>query len=94
MSKSKGKGGRIQQPRIRGVVRIPSHSGFLPRLRAAVEREASDWGVTPSFVVATCVSFALNVEEQPDYRKDKQPKARVITHSRFLQRNVSKRKVG
>lgn len=56
------------QPRFVGG-RIPAHSGFIPELEKAVQREMRRFGVSRSFVIATCVAFAMGVEDQPDYRK-------------------------
>lgn len=50
-----------QQPRIKGVHRIPRHSGLLPAHNRWVENEARYWRVTKSFVIANCVSFASGI---------------------------------
>lgn len=57
-----------RQPRYEGG-RLPAYSGFIPDLEDAVQKEMRRFKATRSFVIATCVSFALGVEEQPDYRK-------------------------
>jgi hypothetical protein len=47
------------------------NSAFIPDIELAVEREMKRYNVTRSFVIATCVAYALQVEEQADYRKIK-----------------------
>lgn len=56
-----------RQPPYKGG-RQPAHSAFIPDLEKAVQQEMRTWGVTRSFVIATCVAFALKVEEQPNYK--------------------------
>lgn len=59
-----------RQPAIRGVTRRPQSSAFTPALNRAVESEMRRYKCSRAFVLATCASFALNVDDQPDYRKD------------------------
>lgn len=58
----------INQPRYVGG-RIPAHSGFIPALEHALRKEMRRFGVSRSFVIATCVAYTLRVEDQPDYAK-------------------------
>lgn len=57
-----------RQPRYVGG-RQPVTSGFIPDLEKAVRREMRKFNVSRSFVIATCVAYALGVEEQPDYAR-------------------------
>jgi hypothetical protein len=58
----------IRQPKYVGG-RLPVGSAFAPPLESAVKQEMRRFNASRSFVIATCVAFALGVEEQPDYRK-------------------------
>lgn len=58
----------LRQPPIAGG-RLPVGSAFARDLERAVELEMRRWGVSRSFVIARAVAFALNVEEQADYRQ-------------------------
>jgi hypothetical protein len=58
----------LRQPRYLGG-RQPVNSAFIPDIEKAVEREMKRFNVSRSFVIATCVAFALGIDEQPDYRK-------------------------
>jgi hypothetical protein len=58
---------------------MPVGSAFVTQLEQAVERECKRWNVSRSFVIATCVAFALGVDDQADYHKT--PKTKV-THTR------------
>ena len=58
----------LRQPPYNGG-RTPVHSGFIPDLERAIEREMRRFNVTRSFVIATCCAYALGIEEQPDYHK-------------------------
>lgn len=50
------------------VTWVPSSVGLEPKLRAWVEKEATRYGVSWSFVLANCVSFASGIEVEYDYK--------------------------
>lgn len=56
-----------QQPRIKGVVREPSHTSLLPEINRELRRIAHANGVTPSWVRATILADALKIKAQPKY---------------------------
>ena len=56
---------RRQRP-VKGG-RIPASTGLIQDAENAVRAEMRQWNVSRSFVIATCVKFALNIEEQEDY---------------------------
>lgn len=51
-----------QQPRIKGLIRVPLTAGVRGAIRRAVRREARAFGVSGSFVIAVAVAWALGVE--------------------------------
>lgn len=60
--------------------RTPHSAGFIRDLDAWVEREAAHFGVSRSFVIATCVGVVAGIEEQPDYRpQGKTAKLRIVS---------------
>lgn len=66
---------RYQKPVRRGE-RMKRSTWASPAMQRVIEREALRWGVSTSFVIHTCVGFALG-EATEDYRKeDKQPRRR------------------
>lgn len=54
------------------VTRVPSSVGLEPKLRVWVEREARRYGVSWSFVLANCVSFASGIDVTYDYKADRE----------------------
>ena len=58
---------RFTQPPFKGG-RDPLFSAVLPEIRAAAIAKAREFNVSPSWVVATVLAKAFNVEEQIDYR--------------------------
>lgn len=58
---------KYRQPPLKGG-RDPLFSAVLPEIRAALIRKAREFSVSPSWVVATILANALNIEEQIDYR--------------------------
>lgn len=58
----------MSQPRYEGG-RQHVGSAFIPDLERAVQKEMRIHGASRSFVIATCVAYALGVDEQVDYRK-------------------------
>lgn len=71
----KRKNTRRTQPPVKGG-RRPHSAGFIRDLAAWVDLEAAHFGVSRSFVIATCVGIVARIEEQPDYRP--QSKAKVL----------------
>lgn len=64
-----------RQPPVKGG-RTPHSAGFIRDLDHWIDREAAHFGVSRSFVIATCVAIVAKIEEQPDYRP--QTKAKVL----------------
>lgn len=61
--------GRRSQPRLgQGEKRIPGWASFHPKLREKIDAEAAHFKCSRGFVVATAVAFALNFDEQADYK--------------------------
>lgn len=56
-----------RQPPLPGG-RLPVGSAFSPELERAIHREQVRWNASRSHVIATACAFALQVEDQPDYR--------------------------
>lgn len=56
------------QTRVKGSKRIPMGTSVISPLERAVRAEMSRFKVSRSFVIATCVAYALNVNEQEDYK--------------------------
>jgi hypothetical protein len=57
---------RRQKPVKGGRARV--NSGFIKDVEHAVNRECVRYGVSRSFVIATCCAYALGVSEQEDYQ--------------------------
>lgn len=60
--------GLLRQPFYRGG-RLHVGSAFIPPLEQAVQKEMRRYNASRSFVIATCVAYALGVDDQADYRK-------------------------
>lgn len=58
----------LRQPYYKGG-RQPVGSAFIPELERAVNREMTRFQASRSFVIATCVAFALGVDDQADYKR-------------------------
>ena len=56
-----------RQPPLKGG-RDPLFSCVLPAIRTAAIRKAREYNVSPSWVVATILAEALDVEEQISYK--------------------------
>jgi hypothetical protein len=59
----------LNQPRLVGVRRTPMGTAVISPLEDAIASEMRRYGVSRSFVIATCVAYALGVDEQADYAK-------------------------
>ena len=60
------------QPPLKGG-RDPLFSCVLPSIRAAAVKKAREFGVSPSWVVATILAKAFGIEEQVDFQTLRKP---------------------
>lgn len=55
------------QKRLVGMSRLPMPSSLLPAIAHKIEKEASRYGVSRSFVIAVALAHTFNIKEQEEY---------------------------
>lgn len=73
------------QPRLKGIIRVPRGTSVVPAMEKWIATEAKLFGVSKSFVLANCISFASGIPME-SYREPRKLTGRMPKVYQFKRR--------